>query len=475
MRKSATVVRHARRQTGGDEQDGCVRRQSVPLSHSIANRRHAMVRLIWLFNTLALTITARGLSANTQDRLSECAQTCQNKTLADFSCDVDLTASNPDNTTDCYCSGQSPAYHGLRSCIQNACTLEETLQWQKTRAQTCHIQPRDIRRTLLVTCCVLTALSSISCVGRLMSRSRYFGGPGYWWDDWVLVILWILSFEMIVDAALNHRWRAGVDVIAATTENIHGVLLSCFLREPFYLVGTYGAKVVFALFYLRIYKTPGGIRRACYFTIFLGCLGMFVFSTASGFVRWPLDYYYDDSARVRRYHDSWINIEAAVFAFSALNIWADCYVLLLPVPMLRKLRGLPRHRKIGITVVFLVGFVATAASAVRLATIPPLANSLNVTWDFAIFMLACQVELNLAMICVNVPTWTGLVRRTYLRYWKGMRTTIIGDTTSYDFSTITDQLSSPQSAIDASEKRPHPPSVIRENISDRRDSPPRGT
>jgi len=387
---------------------------------------------VWIYTSLALISIPSAIGLNTTDPapLSSCVQTCQDDTLQNYSCQVNFTASTL--AADCFCAGSSPVYHALTSCMQQTCTLEEILHWQQLRAQKCQIQPRDASHAILIICCVMWAFTSIFCIGRLLSRSKHFGGPGFWWDDWVVFFLYIVSIEMVVDVTTQHGYRAGVDVIAPeiTTTDIHGVLLWCYVSIPFYFLGTGGSKLVFSLLYVRMWKTPGLIRQLCWALVWISLFGVTVLIISSTASRWPWKYYYGDSARVR----NWIlgiYLPAGTYGFSAINIFADFVVLLVPIPMLMQLRGLSRQRKIGIATVFLAGFIATAASLVRLAYIPPLTNSLNVTWDFGLFMLLCQIELHLAMICINVPTWTGLSRR----FWTYCRTTRLATTFGSSYAT----------------------------------------
>lgn len=69
--------------------------------------------------------------------------------------------------------------------------------------------------------------------------------------------------------------------------------------------------------------------------------------------------------------------------------------------------------------VFMVGFVATAASIVRITFIHRLIDSTNTTRDFGLFSLVCQVEVHISIICANMPTWTGLLRRAINRFSHG--------------------------------------------------------
>lgn len=73
-----------------------------------------------------------------------------------------------------------------------------------------------------------------------------------------------------------------------------------------------------------------------------------------------------------------------------------------------------------ISAIFLLGFVVTACSIVRITYIIPLRNSTNATWDFGKFGLWSEIEVHLSLVCCNVPATAGLIHRMRLRRKKGM-------------------------------------------------------
>lgn len=126
---------------------------------------------------------------------------------------------------------------------------------------------------------------------------------------------------------------------------------------------------------------------------------------------WPMKYYMDDNSPVVRQWYAGINLYAAVFGVAAINIAMDFWVLLLPIPKLMALTGVSKQKKMGICGVFLLGFICTAISIVRLYYIIPIRNTTNATFDFAPFQTWSKVEVDLSMISCNLPALAGLIKR----------------------------------------------------------------
>ncbi|KAI5369311.1 hypothetical protein Slin15195_G001870 [Septoria linicola] len=267
----------------------------------------------------------------------------------------------------------------------------------------------------------------------MLSRSRWLDGPGFWWDDWLVMGLWVLSIEMAVCLVyLRDSW-AGRDAIGIVTpHDIEEMLMWVYISVPFYIIGTYGSKVVWVALYMRMWDFNTPFRKMCWATVFVLVAATIAFTVGAIVVYWPFHYYLDDSAIVRQFHIG-INLLPVVYSVAAINITMDFWVLLLPVPKLMSLTGVTRQRKARICVVFLLGFVVTATSVVRLRYIVPLHNTTNVTWDFAHFGTWSEIEVHLSMISCNLPALAGLFNRLRTRR-RAVRNVQESDSTGYSGS-----------------------------------------
>jgi hypothetical protein len=70
---------------------------------------------------------------------------------------------------------------------------------------------------------------------------------------------------------------------------------------------------------------------------------------------------------------------------STINVLTDFYILILPLPLLSKLK-LPTQRKVGVFAVFAGGFVACVVSIVRLVLMAKTLSLEDSTWNTALTM-----------------------------------------------------------------------------------------
>lgn len=99
---------------------------------------------------------------------------------------------------------------------------------------------------------------------------------------------------------------------------------------------------------------------------------------------------------------------------AALNVFSDIFILILPLPVLVKLR-METIKRICLLIVFSVGLLVPAAAAFRIAALhlwayadPDLSRYYGgyiLFWD--------QVELNTAIICASAPSLQPLFRRVF--------------------------------------------------------------
>ncbi|KXS99514.1 hypothetical protein AC578_4265 [Pseudocercospora eumusae] len=319
-----------------------------------------------------------------------------------------------DNTV---CSYDKIFSSAVTHCVQRHCpTLQDVLQWQTQYASLCDLPARDHGLLEVGVIYALFAVATVSFVGRLLSRSRFMNGPGFWWDDCLVLVLWMMSIELVICLAIMRHNGAGRDAIGwVSKDHVEKVLLWVYASEPFYISGTYGFKLVWVLLYLRMWEANTLFRKVCWYTAGLLMMGLVGFGVGAIAAFWPQQYYTGDSAIVRT-HRAGIDLIPAVFIIGALNVAGDFWVLLLPIPKLINLESITKQRRMWICTLFLLGFVVTVCSMVRCTTILPLRNTTNVTWDFGHFVTWSEVEIHLSMVSCNLPALAGLIHRLRWRH-----------------------------------------------------------
>jgi hypothetical protein len=72
---------------------------------------------------------------------------------------------------------------------------------------------------------VFFGVATLGVAGRLLSRSKWFNGPGFWWDDWFVVFLWATSTSNVVLPIVTRGTGLGRDTMGdVTEEEVHSLL-----------------------------------------------------------------------------------------------------------------------------------------------------------------------------------------------------------------------------------------------------------
>ncbi|PSN63289.1 hypothetical protein BS50DRAFT_109155 [Corynespora cassiicola Philippines] len=102
------------------------------------------------------------------------------------------------------------------------------------------------------------------------------------------------------------------------------------------------------------------------------------------------------------------------FVNAGLNIFTDILVVVLPIPGIFKLQ-LPRKQRIGVSLVFALGFFVCVISIVRLKALYAATMSTDSTFDNYDIAIWSVVEVNSAVIGACLPTLKPLISRVWPR------------------------------------------------------------
>ena len=94
-------------------------------------------------------------------------------------------------------------------------------------------------------------------------------------------------------------------------------------------------------------------------------------------------------------------------ATSAINIIADIWILLLPIPTLLKVQR-PRREKLALLVIFSLGAFSCIASIVRLYSVGIYTESKDPFFDSVPINVWSMVEINVGILCASIPATKAL-------------------------------------------------------------------
>ena len=148
-----------------------------------------------------------------------------------------------------------------------------------------------------------------------------------------------------------------------------------------------------------------------------------------------------------------LNISNVAWSSAAVNIAAEVFILILPLPMLVPLR-LTRKKKIGLYALFGAGVLTVAVAAARIPTLKYLSTPNDASWDNVAAYLWTCAETTVVNICAAAPPIRSLfthAKNTSYASRYGGASSISGHNPS---STLGGGLSIPMTSTFGSMKKP---------------------
>ncbi|KID70277.1 Extracellular membrane protein, CFEM domain protein, partial [Metarhizium brunneum ARSEF 3297] len=300
-------------------------------------------------------------------KIPPCALECLAQSVAEAGCGL--------TDPQCICVDEYVAIEKAGApCILEACSLTEAL-------------------------CVITALLVVIRLlfKKFFSYRRELGA-----DDWVILATVVIGVPCTIINKVGLTANGlGRDVWTIPVDQLIRFVMFFYIMEVLYLTEMALIKLSLSLFYLYIF--PGsGIRRLLMGTAVFNVVFGFTFVTTGIFQCTPVSRYWT------QYVDPdspghCININLFAWIHAALNIALDVWMIALPLSQIKKLE-LHWKKKIGVTLMFLLGTFVTIVSILRLQSLVDFANSTNPTWDNWIVAWWSTIEVNVGMICTCLPT-----------------------------------------------------------------------
>ncbi|MCJ1469046.1 hypothetical protein MMC07_007678 [Pseudocyphellaria aurata] len=182
-----------------------------------------------------------------------------------------------------------------------------------------------------------------------------------------------------------------------------------YITAPFYLTCLFGYKQAILLLYLRLFKTSQTFIYVTKITM----LFVFAYISSNLWTRFfgcsPQAKYWDTEIP-----GHCVSFRTANLIFSALNIFSDLFIMILPLPMIWNMQ-LSWRGKVGVSLVFLSGAIAGVVAMMR---------TIYVVYDtFSGDRLAGRqclwaiLEINTGLICSCTPAFKSLLKHIFSRPW----------------------------------------------------------
>ncbi|KAF7864459.1 hypothetical protein EAF04_006593 [Stromatinia cepivora] len=229
----------------------------------------------------------------------------------------------------------------------------------------------------------------------------------FWWDDWLVLIA--LPLCMAQNAIILYWTSIGLGrhLVYIRPDDIETGLIILFINYFFWPIGVTLAKFSVLCLYARIFNINATFRLALWVTGAINLAWTFFVMISGIFQCNPVE-----KAWKPLIPGHCIDFYAWYITIAATSFFVDLIVLILPMPLLFKLR-LRLPRKILVTLLFLLGYTVIAFSIGRLVIIRQIGPSFHVDLTYNMVPLGrwLVIETPMCIVIVCLPAIFSLIRR----------------------------------------------------------------
>ncbi|KAI1115362.1 hypothetical protein F5Y14DRAFT_134728 [Nemania sp. NC0429] len=250
---------------------------------------------------------------------------------------------------------------------------------------------------------VFVALTLVAALIRLFVCARLTKNWG--WDDYTCFIAAIGSVAHTIVLVVFLHFHPLRNIIEESVSSLSSSYSNQFISVNgiTYLFTIFFAKLSILLFYKLLFGVNRPFRLCIYITLAIFCLFYLPIAGASiAFLARCnlLDNLRDYDAPLSRFCNAFSY--EVLFANAGFNVATDLWLLLLPIPIIAKLR-VSLKQKLGIGAIFAAGLGACAASIARLIVLVNTRKSTDVTLALNTVAELSVAEVNIGIIVACAP------------------------------------------------------------------------
>jgi len=267
-------------------------------------------------------------------------------------------------------------------------------------------QTRDNRGSVTIAVQTLfTVLAFIVVFLRVYTRFFLIRSPGP--EDYTIILSMTCSILLTMGYGIQVKYGIGQHVTDIPQEFMVPLFKWLYFSIVVYCLNLGITKISIVLQLIRVFGTAGGTMARVYW-LSLGVMMLYtMYSLSAGvFTCWPVQYWWDTTIP----NGTCKQKDVLWYLNNGLNIVTDIWIITLPIPVLRSLH-LPRSQKVGLAVVFLMGFCVCIISILRIPALIESAKSTDFTYDDIKLGIYSSVEVNVGIICASLPALKALFPR----------------------------------------------------------------
>ncbi|KAK2608417.1 hypothetical protein QQS21_003103 [Conoideocrella luteorostrata] len=343
-------------------------------------------------------------------RLPPCAAPCFISAIGNSTC--------APSDSQCICASKTiDAEASL--CVQMSCSFAEALATKNTTSTACHMPVRDRSGLYNSVAIALGTVSLVFITIRLVFKKFISTARALGWDDWVVLSMIPTRIaSTVINAEGMVVFGLGKDIWAIPPSHVPSFATVFYVMEIIYFAEVSLIKLSLCLFYLRIFPTKN-IRRLLWATAGFNFLMGFLFAILAAFQCTPVSYVWTQYTEPSS-GGHCMNNNSLAWANAAISIFADLWMIAIPLSQVRKL-NLSWRKKFSVSVMFLTGTFITIVSILRLRALITFANSSNPTWDQWETAYWSTIEVNTGVMCICLPTLRLILLRLFPEYLRTIR------------------------------------------------------
>ena len=272
-------------------------------------------------------------------------------------------------------------------------------------------------------------LCSVFVILRLMSRFFVVKKSG--WDDYTMIMAWVLAFSASFSIIFGTTKGLGRHQDHIPDDWLEPMQQSAYAFSVLYNPALMATKTSILIFYLGLSETQKIFRRATISTLVVVNAGGLALTILNIVQCRPVSAAWASPVPATAHCT---NIVTIYLSSAPLNIITDLAILFLPMPILTSMR-LPKKQKIILVITFGFGIFVAIVDVVRIAYLQDAQratlvaaqndqaesgtdqrNTSDFSWYASLSFMWSTVEINLGIMCGCVPAMKPLVRR-FLPSW----------------------------------------------------------
>ncbi|TDZ29569.1 hypothetical protein C8035_v005175 [Colletotrichum spinosum] len=229
-------------------------------------------------------------------------------------------------------------------------------------------------------------------------------------DDWAISATYVLYIGWFSVGHHIFQKAFGIDIWWANQETLTWALKLFYMAAPIYLIILGLTKVSILCFYLRLFPHER-FCRLCHALLAIVITTTILWATLALVQCIPISYNWNgwkgDHGPAKC-----LNVNMLSWTMSVVSIFLDTIILVMPMPLIFKVRSTPR-RKAAIIVMFSLGIVIVIASCLRLRFNIMYGDSVNITWDYVDLMIWTGVEVATSIAATSLPSIRLMLHRLF--------------------------------------------------------------